>query len=62
MKKTIIIEFNSFHYVGILVLSKGPETLAQGHEFHNLGSVFHEYHNHGFSSSSLVVGENIFLV
>lgn len=29
MKKIIIIEFNTFHYVGILVLSKRPETLAQ---------------------------------
>lgn len=46
----------------IFAIPKGPEPLAQGSLIFNLGSGFHEYYNHEFCSSSLVVDENIFLV
>lgn len=50
-RKDLFIIFSLYGYYGPILLGLNP--YPRDHEFHNLGSGFHEYHNHVFSSSPL---------
>lgn len=57
----MVLNSTHLYYVVLFALPKGPEPLAQGHEFSNLGRRLYEQHNHAFNSSpSAVDVDNIF--
>lgn len=60
-EKKMVLNSTHLYYVVLFALPKGPEPLAQGHGFSNLGRRLYEQHNHAFNSSpSAVDVENIF--